>query len=338
MSLSGLAVLLILEPEFAADADQRGIQQRVAAAGGRCSINGSPPLPACELSHIVSSSWESIRRHAPSLAHRHIGSDRSPSKRQRVLQQSVSEQHGSCFLVTPQWLQATMIAGEPQAESEFQMPPTEQIPALTALTAEPAVSGPSHNREPASVYKKGDSDHSEEADEAEETEHHLPEDLTAALLAHLDGLAKLVEAHDPATGAFRKRAYILAINCIKRYHKLGHVLTARSDFIALCEQPNSVLAPVGKKTREKCSEFLSTRTTRRAAGYESDPRISVVELFKRIWGVGKYTANKLYEPPHNLRTIAELRAAVEMAKSCGQPAILDNRQLIGLKYFEDLDR
>ncbi len=337
LSLSGLTVLLILDPESAADMEQRGVRQRVAAAGGRCSINGNPPLPAYELSHIVSSNWEQVRRHAPSLARRHIGLDHSP-KRQRVLQQSASEPHGTCFLVTPQWLQATLVAGEPQPESQFQMPPIQQIPALTGAVTERAIAGPSHNREPASVRKNEESDNLEEAEEPETEHHPLEEDLTAALLAHLDGLAKLVEAHDPATGAFRKRAYVIAINCIKRYHKLGHVLTARSDFIALCEQPNSVLASVGKKTRDKCSEFLSTRTTRRAAGYESDPRISVEELFKRIWGVGKYTAKKLYEPPHNLRTIAELRAAVEKAESCGQPAFLDNRQLIGLKYFEDLDR
>ena len=168
------------------------------------------------------------------------------------------------------------------------------------------------------------------SDEEAETAGQPVQDLTAALLAHLDGLAKLVEAHDPKTGAFRKRAYVLAMNCIKRYRKLGHILTARSDFIALCEQPNSVLGPVGKKTRDKCSEFLATRTTRRAAGYHSDPRISVEEMFKRIWGVGKHTAKKLYEPPHNLRTIAGLRAAVETAKSSGQPALLDSRQLSDL--------
>ena len=79
------------------------------------------------------------------------------------------------------------------------------------------------------------------SDEEAETAGQPVEDLTAALLAHLDGLAKLVEAHDPKTGAFRKRAYVLAMNCIKRYRKLGHILTSQSNFIALCEQPNSVL-------------------------------------------------------------------------------------------------
>jgi hypothetical protein len=53
--------------------------------------------------------------------------------------------------------------------------------------------------------------------------------------------------------------------------------------------------------------------------------------------VGKYTAKKLYEPPHNLRSIAELRAAIDAAAARGEPALLDRRATIGLRYFEDLD-
>ena len=54
-------------------------------------------------------------------------------------------------------------------------------------------------------------------------------------------------------------------------------------------------------------------------------------------GVGKYTAKKIYEPPHNLRSIAELRAAIDAAAARGEPALLDRRATIGLRYFEDLD-
>lgn len=338
MSLTGVAVLLILEPDSAADAEQRGIRQRVVAAGGRCSVNGKPPLPAYELSHIVSSSWDSIRRHAPSLARRHTDAEHSPLKRQRLCWPSHSDHEGrSCHLVTPQWLQATLIAGELQPESEFRIQPTSlTVAAATTMNSAACESGSVSKQEPGSVHREKMEDGSAAA--SVDQEQGEAEDLTAALIAHLDGLANLVESHDPATGVFRKRALILAINCIKQYRKLGHVLTSRSNFIELCEQPNSPLAAVGKKTREKCSEFLCTRTTRRAAGYENDPRISVEELFKRIWGVGKYTAKKLYEPPHNLRTIADLRAAVDAAELSGRPALLDNRQLIGLRYFEDLDR
>ena len=363
MSLTGVTVLLVLEPAAAAEATRRGVRQRVAAAGGRCSINGTPPLAAYELSHIVSDGWDTLRRRAPSLARRHAGSDGPPPKRQRVVtpslppqqqqQQQLTQGSDICHLVTQAWLTTTLLAGEPQPESEFVLPlcagagvdtasssggpaaadgsavvvavaPVEGAQAAAAAAAAAsggagaggaggvnptggyfapglgraaAAAGSSGSGSPPSSQhgqashvdchreysgdgqSHGWAGHSEDQDEQEE-----PEDLTAVLLDHLDSLAKLVEAHDPRTGGFRKRAYILAINCIKRYRKAGHILSARSDFIALCEQPNSLLGPVGKKTREKCAEFLSTRTTRRAAGYESDPRISVEELFKRIWG------------------------------------------------------
>ena len=90
--------------------------------------------------------------------------------------------------------------------------------------------------------------------------------------------------------------------------------------------------------------------------------VSVEELFKRIWGVGKYTAKKLqllrarehnklrcklhgflksdcriyyigdrrYEPPNNLRTIADIRAAVANAQARGDPPLLDRRAMVRL--------
>ena len=146
MSLTGVAVLLVLEPESAADAEQRGLRQRVVAAGGQCSINGDPPLPAYALSHIVSSSWDTMRRHAPSLARRHIGSEQSPPKRQKLLE-SRSGLTDRCCLVTPKWLQATLIAGRPQPESEFQMPPTAGAACMLATQTEGISSAAGHSRE-----------------------------------------------------------------------------------------------------------------------------------------------------------------------------------------------
>jgi hypothetical protein len=84
MSLGGVAVLLVLGDADRTEAEQRGMRQRVAAAGGRCSINGNPPLPAVELSHIVSDGWDTFRRCAPSLARRYAGTDGPPPKRQRL--------------------------------------------------------------------------------------------------------------------------------------------------------------------------------------------------------------------------------------------------------------
>ena len=117
MSLGGVAVLLVLGDADRTEAEQRGMRQRVAAAGGRCSINGNPPLPAVELSHIVSDGWDTFRRRAPSLARRYAGTDGPPPKRLHKLGSDF------CHLVTQAWLTATLLAGEPQPESEFVMPP-----------------------------------------------------------------------------------------------------------------------------------------------------------------------------------------------------------------------
>ena len=85
----------------------------------------------------------------------------------------------------------------------------------------------------------------EQPDEAELS------DLAPALIEHLGSLATLVKAHDPKAGSFRAQQYIKAINSIKRFSKAGGVLTRRTDFEALCQAPQSPLALVGKKTREK---------------------------------------------------------------------------------------
>lgn len=141
-SLGGLAVLLVLDAPAAAEAEQRGLRHRVYGAGGRCSINGDPPLPANELSHIVCEGWGSLRRLAPSLARRHSGCDGPPPKRPRVATASAgSHADERCYLVTRAWLAATLLAGEPQPESVFLLPAegTEQEEA--AVAASPTLPG-----------------------------------------------------------------------------------------------------------------------------------------------------------------------------------------------------
>ena len=91
---------------------------------------------------------------------------------------------------------------------------------------------------------------SAEQEEEEQPDEELS-DLAPALIDHLGSLATLVKAHDPKAGSFRAQQYIKAINSIKRFSKAGGVLTRRTDFEALCQAPQSPLALVGKKTREK---------------------------------------------------------------------------------------
>lgn len=98
-------------------------------AGGRLSINGVPPLPANELSHLRARSWQDLRQLAPSLARRYDGSDGPPPKRQCGLDSIGShgmpskavEGTGGCFLVTTNWLERSLITGAPADVNLFEI-------------------------------------------------------------------------------------------------------------------------------------------------------------------------------------------------------------------------
>eukprot|EP00743_Colponemidia_sp_Colp-15_P010499 GILK01011569.1.p1 GENE.GILK01011569.1~~GILK01011569.1.p1 ORF type:complete len:1020 (-),score=203.03 GILK01011569.1:102-3161(-) len=85
---------------------------------------------------------------------------------------------------------------------------------------------------------------------------------------------------------------------------------------------------LGKKLADKIEELLSTGHTRRLQFLENDERVTVVNLFASIWGVGGTTANKWYSEGY--RTLEQLRK--------DQDWLLNDAQRIGLKYIDDFQK
>jgi hypothetical protein len=136
--MEGLSILAAVDEGTAAHFELRlQARRRVEQAGGRLSINGVPSLPAHELSHLCSNSWQELRRLAPSLALRYDGSDGPPlPKRQRPLDDisgpvsTAARDSGSCSLVATEWLEHSLRTGVQADERDFDLP-------ITAAPASP---------------------------------------------------------------------------------------------------------------------------------------------------------------------------------------------------------
>lgn len=128
--MENLTILAVLDRATVAHFEGLDARRRVVQAGGRLSINGVPPLPANELSHVCARSWQELRQFAPSLARRHDGSDGSPPMRHRrldyidCLPSRAVEDSACCSLVTTEWLERWLGTGVPEDERNFALPTT----------------------------------------------------------------------------------------------------------------------------------------------------------------------------------------------------------------------
>ncbi len=90
------------------------------------------------------------------------------------------------------------------------------------------------------------------------------------------------------------------------------------------------LPNIGKGMKEKIDEITKTGTLKMFEEINQDPQYKAINLFQQIWGIGVEKARELVLK-YNINTIEELRRRVEEGK-----IELNEQQLIGLKYFEDL--
>jgi hypothetical protein len=139
--LAGACILLVVDDadvqQMERTGNATGLRRKVERAGGRLSVNGVPPLPAVELSHILARGRDVLGRLAPSLARRYDGVDGPPPKRQRrggasegaaaaaaaaAADVSASSAEGQCCLVTPAWLRRSLDNRGWQPEHDYTMP------------------------------------------------------------------------------------------------------------------------------------------------------------------------------------------------------------------------
>jgi DNA polymerase/3'-5' exonuclease PolX len=86
---------------------------------------------------------------------------------------------------------------------------------------------------------------------------------------------------------------------------------------------------IGQKIKDKIGEIMETGALRSAERAKQEYALNVLDDFQHIYGVGPAKASELVKM--GFRSIEDLRAAV-----AADPKILNDKQKIGLAYYEDL--
>ena len=81
---------------------------------------------------------------------------------------------------------------------------------------------------------------------------------------------------------------------------------------------------IGPKVKDKIIEILETGKLKKTENILNETQNTIIERFRKIWGVGGVVANKLYS--YGFRTIEGLRK---------NPKYLTKNQTVGLKYYEE---
>jgi DNA polymerase/3'-5' exonuclease PolX len=126
---------------------------------------------------------------------------------------------------------------------------------------------------------------------------------------------------------FKSNAYIKAINELNKYLKS----TPSSEEILSTQDLKKLKIPgLGKTILEKYEEFLNTGTLEVIEREKTNP----VNIFTNIYGIGPVKAKELVNTK-NIQTLEELRMQQDNIQENKLP-LLNSKQKIGLKYYEDL--
>jgi DNA polymerase beta len=117
---------------------------------------------------------------------------------------------------------------------------------------------------------------------------------------------------------FKARAYAKVIGELKAHPA---PITSYEDVASI--------AGIGDKISKKIKEILETGGLRAAELAKEKYNIAALDEFQNIYGVGPAKATSLVEA--GFTSIAELREAIKTT-----PKLLNDKQKIGLKYYEDL--
>ena len=129
----------------------------------------------------------------------------------------------------------------------------------------------------------------------------------------LDAL-EILRIRDLQSGEkFSALAYTKAIRELKKLESIKTVSDVEN------------IAGVGKKIKEKVKEILETGELKAAEKAKEELSIDVYQDLLKIQGVGPVKAKDLIEK-HKIKSIEELRS---------KPELLNDVQIMGLKYYED---
>jgi NAD-dependent DNA ligase/DNA polymerase/3'-5' exonuclease PolX len=126
---------------------------------------------------------------------------------------------------------------------------------------------------------------------------------------------------------FKSVAYTKAINELQKYLKSTQVST---EVLSYNDLKKLKLPNIGKTILEKYEEFLKTGTLEVVEREKTNP----VNIFANIYGIGPIKAKELVTKK-NIVTLEQLRAQQNNIQENKLP-LLNTKQQIGLKYYEDL--
>jgi NAD-dependent DNA ligase/DNA polymerase/3'-5' exonuclease PolX len=126
---------------------------------------------------------------------------------------------------------------------------------------------------------------------------------------------------------FKSVAYTKAINELHKYLKSSQVST---EALSYNDLKKLKLPNIGKTILEKYDEFLKTGTLEVVEREKANP----VNIFANIYGIGPIKAKELVTKK-NIVTLEQLRGQQNNIQENKLP-LLNTKQQIGLKYYEDL--
>jgi DNA polymerase lambda len=118
---------------------------------------------------------------------------------------------------------------------------------------------------------------------------------------------------------FKAKAYQTVINQIKN---IKHSITSFDDLKGV--------NGIGEKIKLKIEEIFKTGKLQKAESIFFNHDSTSIQIFENIYGVGPVKAKELVSE-HKLKNIDDLRLAVKKDSK-----LLNDKQKIGLKYYEDL--
>jgi DNA polymerase beta len=136
----------------------------------------------------------------------------------------------------------------------------------------------------------------------------------------IENLKILIKYYSITKDHFRRTAYEKALKVIKNL-----------EFQITDINQVKKTKGIGKSTLEKINEYLNTGMIKKVEEIklilepEKTTKEIVIEMFLKIWGVGEVKANSLWEKGY--------RSIEDIIK---EPKVLNRLQLIGLKYYDDL--
>lgn len=248
-------------------------------------------------------------------------------------------------LVSPDWAQACIRAGELRPEDEHPPALTGGVnpPASLSSSPLPPVASPMRLGPPPSAPQDTSSGHvvldsgsgadglarpwlgkKRDSFACQQPSTAAPVNLNPHITRPLEELAAIYEDVLGGTNAYKARHHKQVAGAVER---LDFVVT---DVEQLCDPPvTPAFAQKTSTVRDKIRELLATGKLAKLEELKRKPDVKAILELSGVWGIGTETARKLHREDR-VSTVAQLRALAER-----QPGKLSANQHVGLRFYEE---